>query len=261
LEWLPFTASHPAAILPIRRHMIFSALVIGSMSPDFHYFVSLAPAGKANHSVPGAFYVDLPVAMGALCLFHWGLKLPIISLFPEWHQQRLMRFAAPFRLGPSRRFLLITTSLLVGIFSHLLWDSFTHGRGWMVQHIAFLRSMPLQQFGIDRPFYNWLQHLSTIIGLVLLAFTYRRWVRTVEPVPVRQEFKFSERVKLQVVLGIGTLAAIAGATFGFMQSHHEAHFFLFAAYSTISFVTFALAGLVLYSALWHYSVRQVSSAE
>ncbi len=163
------------------------------MSPDFHYFITLAPGGKASHSLAGAFYLDLPLALAALCLFHWVLKLPLISLFPEWHQERLMRFAVLFRLGPPKRFLLITISLLVGIFSHLLWDSFTHGRGWMVHHVAFLRSMPLQQVGIYRPVYNWLQHLSTIIGLILLMTSYSRWSRTVNPVPVADEFRLSKR--------------------------------------------------------------------
>ncbi len=228
------------------------------MSPDFHYFVTLSPGGKASHSVAGAFYLDLPLSLAALCLFHWVLKLPLISLFPEWHQQRLMRFAVPFRLGPAKRFLLITVSLLVGILSHLLWDSFTHGRGWMVHHVAFLRSMPLQQVGIYRPVYNWLQHSSTIIGLILLMTSYIRWSRTAVPVPVAEQFKLNKHVKLRVVLVIGTLAAIAGATYGFTRSHHAAHFSAFAAYSTISFVTFAIAGLVLFSVFWHRSARQPS---
>jgi len=257
---LPFTASHPAAVLPFRRHLIFSALVVGAMAPDFHYFVTLGPGGKASHSLPGAFYLDLPLAFIALCLFQWTLKLPLTSLLPEWHQQRLVRFAVPFRLGPPKRFLLIAISLLIGIFSHLLWDSFTHGRGWMVHHVAFLRSMPLQQVGIYRPVYNLLQHLSTIIGLVILITSYTRWSRKIAPEPVAQEFKLSNRVKLAVILTIGSLAAIAGATYGFERSRHAALFSAFAAYSMISFVTFATAGLVIFSVYWHHNVQQASTA-
>jgi Domain of unknown function (DUF4184) len=257
---LPFTAAHPAAILPLRRRLIFSALVVGAMSPDFHYFVTLGPGGTASHSLAGAFYLDLPLALIALCLFHWTLKLPLISLLPEWHQQRLMRFAAPFRLGPPKRFLLIAISLLIGIFSHLLWDSFTHGRGWMVHHVAFLKSMPLQQVGIYRPVYNWLQHVSTIIGLVALMTSYSRWSRTVSPVPVAEKFKLTKRVKLGVILVIGSVAAIAGATYGFEKSRHAALFSSFAAYSTISFVTFGIAGLLIFSVYWHHKVQQASTA-
>jgi hypothetical protein len=172
---MPFTAAHPAAILPLRRRLIFSALVVGAMAPDFHYFITLRPGGVASHSLAGAFDLDRPLSLLALCVFHWVLKLPLISLLPEWHQQRLIRFAVPFRLGPSKRFLCITVSLLAGIFSHLIWDSFTHGRGWTVQHVALLRSMPLQQVGIYRPMYNWLQHASTIIGLLILMISYSRW--------------------------------------------------------------------------------------
>jgi uncharacterized membrane protein YidH (DUF202 family) len=257
---MPFTAAHPAAVLPLRRRLIFSALVIGAMAPDFHYFITLGPGGITSHSLAGAFYLDLPLAMIALCLFHWVLKLPLISLFPGWHQQRLMRFAMPFRLGPPKRFLLITISLLAGIFSHLIWDSFTHGRGWMVHRVAFLTSMPLQQVGIYRPVYNWLQHASTIIGLTVLTISYSRWSQTVSPVPVAEKFKLGKRVKLAVILVIGSLAAIAGGIYGFKRSHHAIHFSSFAAYSTISFVTFAVAGLVFFSIFWHRSARQASAA-
>lgn len=170
-----------------------------------------------------------------------------------------MRFAVPFRLGPPKRFLLITISLLAGIFSHLLWDSFTHGRGWMVHHVAFLRIMPLQQLGIYRPVYNLLQHVSTLIGLIALVTSYNRWSRTVAPVPVAEKFKLSKRVQLGVILAIGGLAAIGGATYGFEKSHHAAIFSFFAAYSAISFVSFVIAGLVLFSVFWHRSGRQTSS--
>ena len=233
------------------------------MSPDFHYFITLRPGGVTSHSLAGAFYLDLPLALIALCLFHWILKLPLISLFSEWHQQRLMRFAEPFRLGPPKRFLLITVSLLAGIFSHLLWDSFTHERGWMVHHVAFLRSIPFSQVGLQRPVYNWLQHVSTIIGLVVLTISYSRWSRTVEPVPAAERFKLSKRVKVWVVLLIGIPAAIASVTYGFEKSQHVAHvssFAMFAAYSAISFVTFVIAGLVLFSVFWHRSVRQTSTS-
>lgn len=230
------------------------------MSPDFHYFITLRPGGVTSHSLAGAFYLDLPLALIALCLFHWILKLPLISFFSEWHQQRLMHFAGPFRLESPKRFLFITISLLAGIFSHLLWDSFTHGRGWMVHHIAFLRSVPFQQVVLQRPVYNWLQHVSTIIGVVVLTISYSRWSRSVEPVPVAERFKLSKRVKLWVVLLIGIPAAIASVTYGFEKSQHVAHFSWFASYSAISFVTFVIAGLVLFSVYWHHSVRQGSIA-
>lgn len=260
LKSLPFTAAHPAVILPLRKWLIFSALVIGAMSPDFHYFIALAPKGTVSHSLPGALYLDLPVALITLCFFHWVFKLPLISLFPEWHQQRLMHFVAPFRLRPPKRFLLIVVSLLAGIFSHLLWDSFTHGRGWMVHHIVFLRSTPFPQSGNSRPVYNWLQHASTVIGLVVLMTAYSRWSRTVTPTEVPEKFRLSNRVKLGVVLTIGILAAVAGTTYGFERSHHVSHFSHFAAYSAISFVTFVIAGLVIFSVFWHRNVQQASTA-
>lgn len=44
---MPFTISHAAAVLPFarffKRERVFSALVIGSMVPDFGYFQPVAP--------------------------------------------------------------------------------------------------------------------------------------------------------------------------------------------------------------------------
>ena len=110
---LPFTLAHPAAVLPLRRILVFSALVVGSMAPDFHYFLGLRPHDHFSHSIRGAFIFCLPVGLAVLWLFQHVMKLPLISLAPERHQERLARFAAAFRWGPASRFALIESVNLV----------------------------------------------------------------------------------------------------------------------------------------------------
>ncbi len=225
------------------------------MAPDFHYFMGLGPHGKVSHTFAGAFYYCLPVGLAALWLFHRVLKLPLISLAPEWHQARLARFAAPFRFGPARRFAMIVGSLLVGIFSHLLWDSFTHGGGWMVRHIPALRTVVFAGMGGGRPLYNLLQHGCTLLGIAALAVAYYRWAKTQTPQPVPDRLKMSAAVRSGVIGGGLGLATAVSASYGFDRSHHAARFVIFAAYAVIAFCGLAFTCLLAFSLWWHAGRR------
>ena len=131
---LPFTLAHPAAVLPFRRVLVFSALIVGSLSPDFHYFFNLGPRGHFSHSIKGAFLFALPVSITVLWVFHTVMKAPLIALAPQRHQEKLFRFATPFRWLPASRLVLILLSLMMGIATHLLWDSITHEHGLVVRN-------------------------------------------------------------------------------------------------------------------------------
>ena len=74
----------------------------------------------------------------------------------------------------------IILSILVGAATHILWDAFTHDDG-IPLYIEFLRT-PLAT--ID----NWeimpfrvLQHLGTVLGLMLLLWWIWRWFHTTKP--------------------------------------------------------------------------------
>ena len=64
---MPFTLSHPLAVVPLRRwcpaRLNFAALVIGSMSPDFGYFIGQFDAAAFAHTIPGLFTVCLPTGV------------------------------------------------------------------------------------------------------------------------------------------------------------------------------------------------------
>lgn len=137
---MPFTLSHPAASVPLaRRGLVLSALVVGSMAPDFQYLFPVLPGSTYSHSFAGVFLFSVPMGLIALWLFHAILKQPLLSLLPTSHQRHLTLVAQGFSFGPPRRFALILTSLALGALTHIAWDSFTHTQGWMVQHIDILR--------------------------------------------------------------------------------------------------------------------------
>jgi hypothetical protein len=255
---LPFTIAHPAAILPLRKRLIFSALVMGAIAPDFHYFVGFGSNARPSHSLPGAFTICLPSALLALWLFHRVLKLPLISLAPEWHQQRLARFASPFRFGPPKRFCFILISLLAGIFSHLFWDSFTHGYGFMVRHVALLRVMPFEAYGSFRPVYNLLQHLSTVIGTGVLVVAYYRWSVNAPAEPVPAALQLSPRVKAVVMATIGSGASALALAYAYADHSHR--FSRFLVDGAISFTSLAILGLLGFSIFWHRGMGSAPSA-
>jgi len=61
-----------------------------------------------------------------LWLFHTFVKLPVARLLPDAIQRRLTCRLGEFGFGGAARFALIVGSILLGIATHLVWDSFTH---------------------------------------------------------------------------------------------------------------------------------------
>ncbi|AIK36171.1 hypothetical protein BG07_3819 [Bacillus pseudomycoides] len=50
---MPFTFAHPAAVIPFckkQRYVSVTALVLGSMVPDFEYFLHFRPYGVIGHT-------------------------------------------------------------------------------------------------------------------------------------------------------------------------------------------------------------------
>jgi hypothetical protein len=61
---MPWTLSHPAAVLPLRRltpqPLDFPALVIGSMTPDIGYYINRFDLANFAHTLPGSVFACLP---------------------------------------------------------------------------------------------------------------------------------------------------------------------------------------------------------
>ncbi len=64
---MPFTLAHPAAAAPLRRFgLVLSALVVGSMAPDFPYFLPGLPQDKFGHTLAGVFWFCVPAGLAVL---------------------------------------------------------------------------------------------------------------------------------------------------------------------------------------------------
>jgi hypothetical protein len=212
---VPFTLSHPAAVLPLlRRPFSAAALVAGALAPDLPYFARSTPVtvsaqswyepymnATTSHTLLGAVTVSLPYAIAL-----WGLFLlarrPVGSLLPTPARTR-----SPEPDGASallRRAGWVLLSLVIGIATHLVWDSFTHSDGFVVMHVPFL-STPLAG---DLTWARALQHISTIGGLVIIAvYLWRRRsrLRPASPAGRRSALRL-----LGIVAGIAAIGAVAG---------------------------------------------------
>ena len=204
---MPNPIAHPAVAVPFTRAgLVLSALVIGSIAPDFGYAIPLTNPYFMNTAL-GLILFDVPAGSALLWLFHTFVKWPLLSAAPDSLQRRLFRPAREFSFGPPKRFGMIVLSLLVGSITHVIWDSFTHEWGWMVEHFAPLR-ISLE----GMPLYAILQVLGSVFGVCLLAYWILQWLPTASQsneLPAR----FSSRVRMVFLVLVATsLVSFEGAT-------------------------------------------------
>jgi Domain of unknown function (DUF4184) len=82
---MPFTLSHPAAAVvfwPLvrRKQLPLSALAIGSMLPDFEFFIHLRPIDLWGHSLIGFVTFCLPVGLLALAAWEFLARDAVLHL-------------------------------------------------------------------------------------------------------------------------------------------------------------------------------------
>ncbi len=170
---MPFTLSHPAAILPLHRalgrHSVLSAWVVGSIAPDLPYFLGLPWHRATTHTFESLIWFSLPAGWVAWLLFEHALRAPAISLLPRSWRVRLR--LTPARLQP----MAVSLALVVGAATHVVWDAATHADGAIVAGLPFLAE-PWLGWG-ERPLagHRLLQHGSTLIGAAALALAVTRW--------------------------------------------------------------------------------------
>lgn len=168
---MPFTLSHPAAVLPLRRYGVLSALVIGSMMPDLLYFIPGVAKSNFGHTLTGIFVFCLPVGWLCFYLFQHYLKAPLVALAPERVQSRLSPIPVVIRVLP------VTLSLLAGMFTHVAWDEFTHEGTWVTKRWPFF-NRPIFFFGTNYRLRGFalLQDVSTIVGFFIVLASIAYWL-------------------------------------------------------------------------------------
>ncbi len=182
---MPFTFSHPAIILPFtcvwKKRFSATALIIGSIAPDFEYFIRFHNASYHSHTWAGVFWFDLPAGLILCFVFHDIVKTTLILNLPAFLRNRFVAFLDFNWKGYFlRHWFIVLYSLLLGIVSHLLWDRFTH------QSYRFFNVVPGLKDSLDPDFhpnlvYRLIQMSYSAFGLLVIAWTVWR-------LPVKEGF-------------------------------------------------------------------------
>jgi hypothetical protein len=215
---MPFTLSHSAAVLPFRgKGLFFSALVVGSMSPDFEYLVHLQARGRFSHSTPGLFLFSLPAGLLVLWLFHNIWKKSVFTILPDSLQSRLSVFMGDFPFLPASRLLMICLSIIIGGTTHIVWDAFTHSYGWGVRKLPFLSYRFLNVYNYPVILYKILQHGSAMIGIVLVFLCCIRWFKKADVAPINSNNRIPKWPRFSILFLMLLISMVSGVIYGILK--------------------------------------------
>lgn len=154
-----------------------TALVVGSMAPDFEFFIRLQPVKQSmeipfGHTISGMFLYDLPLCFLFAWIFHAIIKTPLLTHLPKPFDQRYSQDAWQKWTMDLRSFIVFCYSAILAMVIHIILDSFTHLNSPMVHQVSYL-FMTVNIFGYSIPVCKLLDHIGTVVGLfVVMAFLY-----------------------------------------------------------------------------------------
>lgn len=185
---MPFTPSHALVALPfIRTPLVPAAIAIGAMTPDLPLFLrGVGLDYSFTHTLGNVVWTAL-VAFVLFMIWRIVLRPAVGEFAPRWLAARIPAewsqsgaHAARVAVGVgSKRPLypvLLAVSLILGVLSHILWDLFTHEGRWGVDAFPALDEMWGPLTG-----YKWLQHGSSVIGLLVIGIWALLRLRRAEP--------------------------------------------------------------------------------
>lgn len=219
---MPYTLSHAIAAYPFhalsRRHLPLSALVAGTISPDYPYFIHLETVGTTSHSPLGLLTECLPASLIILLFYYLFMKPAALALAPR----RFVHLAGAaadqsLKLSPLN-LILIPFAVILGATTHILWDSFTHSQGWHLVRPRFIDHIVFAHTPYAFPIYKLLQYTSGVVGLILIALWVLRWAQrqptgqTYSLLPARIQLIAISLIGLTAITGIMISASIYDAS-------------------------------------------------
>lgn len=244
---MPFTISHTVAVIPLYKYLgkfgALSALIIGSMTPDFAYLTPyLVHQRMDSHSLLGVYLYAIPMGLTVYFLYHLLMAPVIVSLLPKSLQRHLHQDLFIGRLPNIPSYTLVL-SLIIGALTHIIWDFFTHQSG--IPQFVHWMDIPLTSVDdYDIMPYRILQHFSSLFGLTLLIFWIWQWsskkkselskINKIEIWQVSKQLKFlSKGVLLSVPLLVGVINGL---------THLPETDVMYGLYDAQVFLRFAIMG-------------------
>jgi hypothetical protein len=200
---MPITPAHAAAAWPLRTwlpRLPLSALIIGTMSPDCEYFLTLAPITRVAHTLPGIALFCVPVSLAVWFVFRHLVRPAIVDLLPP---------GAARAIGPaSASWGLALAAVVLGAVSHVIWDGFTHHNDWGVNLLPILRTQPIPPI-VPLPWYKLLQYGRSVGGVLVLALWTGGWLRSLPAAAL--EFAPGQLRRAAFVVAWVLLVSVLGA--------------------------------------------------
>ena len=203
---MPLTFSHPALILPAKylpdKWVSMTGLIVGSITPDFEYFMRMKVESDYSHTWTGMFWFDMPLALLLTFIYHYIVRNSFICNLPLFLKKRLSRYMDFNWMNYIKHhFFIVLISLLVGIASHIFWDGFTHRHGDFVKIIPFLRASTTL-LGFQFTNYNLLQNIGSLGGGLLVLYAILKIPRAADYAKSRNPVYY-----WFIVIGTGVVAA------------------------------------------------------
>jgi len=225
-------------LLPARRALRLDAtcLVIGSMAPDFEYFVRGDQVGALGHTVRGIALWSVPATLVLALAWHHLAKRPLALVAPRAIVRRVALRPWPrWTLGALASYVI---SAALGAASHLVWDSFTHAKGWGVRVIPSLGAPVTAPLLGHTVVFRVLQYGSSLVGLAVVAIVCAIALRRRPPHAAPPPDWPARAIYLAVVAaGIAAMAQRLGRGGGDLDAH------------VVQLISGLLAGMVVASAL------------
>lgn len=162
---MPFTFAHPLYVVPLKwmkpSFISLTGLILGSMAPDFEYFLALEPYQSIGHSTKGLLLQGIPLSILLAFLFHGVIKAPLACHLPGWFNldAKAGSLVCGWRLIGLGGWAVFVVSVALGFYSHIVLDAFTHQSGFFVGRLAFLQE---RAWGV--PVYKIAQHSLSLAG-------------------------------------------------------------------------------------------------
>lgn len=246
---LPFTGAHPLAVLPLcgRPRLDSTCLVIGTMAPDFEYFVRIKQASEISHTWLGLIVWNVPVTLVLAFVFHHLVKWPLVLVTPSPIARRAAVHASrPWGVWSWQCVLGCALSAAIGALTHLVWDGFTHSDGLITPHVPFLRT-PIDLPFRDEPMvlHRVLQHASSAIGTLAIALLVARTLVRTTPT----ELPPRPRVWPRLIVAGCLAAGIALALLRLRRTSDIGNV-------VVVLISGALAGVLVSSVVLHRTARR-----
>ena len=231
---MPYTVSHAIISLPVcsftRNKIPLFSVIVGSISPDFPYLLALSPTYAPGHSMLGVLIYCLVPSLIVLFFWYRWFEIPTINLFHLPRRQKKFETSSYY---------LIIIGVLIGAYSHALWDATSHSYGAFVVANDFMHR---ERFSL--PLYKWNQYGSGILGLILLTFWY-----------IYSVFKNRQNAyQGYFVLGAGVYA-VSILSFIVLANviHGSEALSEYAVHSAVGVLSGGIVGTIIYSLITHLS--------